>query len=174
LSLTVRLSGQLLSGDDVVVKEMGWRADRVRGADELVRWRPAIQVSAEGVWAGASEDGRWMVGRPGWHVLRAGSPPGMIALLPLLERPMAQVAAELGAGSLEGHGLGFEEVMRAALDGRASGYWAAKAIAWLDAGFPAARYRDGLRRVLSDKGVSQRARQAAARILARELPKGAD
>ena len=83
---------------------------------------------------------------------------------------MAQVAAELGVGSLDGHGLGFKDVVGAALDGRASGYWAEKAIAWLDAGFPAARCWGGLRRVLSDKGVSQRARQAAARILAREFP----
>jgi hypothetical protein len=94
----------------------------------------------------------------------------VIALLPLLERPMAQVAAELGVASLDGHGLGFGDVVDAALDVRASGYWAEKAIAWLDAGFPAARYRGGLRRVLADKRVGQRARQTAARILARDLP----
>lgn len=112
-----------MAGDDVRVQEMGWRADRVRDADEVVRWRPAVGVSsASGTWAGASEDGRWVVGRPGRHVLRAGSPPGVIALLPLLERPMAQVAAELGVGSLDRHGLGFEDVVDAALDGRASGY----------------------------------------------------
>jgi hypothetical protein len=92
----------------------------------------------------------------------------VIAVLPLLERPMAQVAAELGVASLDGHGLGFEDVVGAALDGR--GYWAEKAIAWLDAGFPAARHEAGLRRVLSDKSVGQRARQAAARIVAREFP----
>jgi hypothetical protein len=169
--LTVCLSRWRLAGDDVVVEEMGWRSDRARDSDEQVRWIPAIRVSsASGTWAGASEDGRWVVGRPGRHVLRAGSPPGVIALLPLLGRPMAQVAAELGVGSLDVHGLGFENVVEAALDGRASGYWAEQAIAWLDAGFPAARYRGGLRRVLSDKRVGQRSRQAAARILARELP----
>lgn len=111
-----------------------------------------------------------MVGRPGRHVLWAGSPQGAIALLPLLERPVAQVAAELGVGSLDGHGLGFEDVVDVALAGRASAYWAEKAIAWLDTGFPAARYEVGLRRVLSDKDVGQRARQTAARILAREFP----
>jgi hypothetical protein len=94
----------------------------------------------------------------------------VIALLPLLERPMTQVAAELGVGSLDGHGLGFEDVVGAALDGRASSYWAEQAIAWLDAGFPAARQEGGLRRVLADKRVGQRARQVAARILAREFP----
>jgi hypothetical protein len=126
--------------------------------------------SASGTWAGASEDGRWVVGRPGRHVLWAGSLPGVIALLPLLERPMVQVAAELGVASLDGHRLGFEDVVGAALAGRASGYWAEQAIAWLDAGFPADAYRDGLRRALSDKGIGQRSRQTAARILARELP----
>jgi hypothetical protein len=94
----------------------------------------------------------------------------VIALLPLLERPVAQVAAELGVGGLDGHGLGLEAVVGAALDQRASGYWAEKAIAWLDSGFPAARYQDGLRRVLGDKRVGQRARQVAARIVAREFP----
>jgi hypothetical protein len=39
------------------------------------------------------------------------------------------------------------------LDGRASTHWAEKAVAWLDAGFPAARYQGGLRRVLTDKHV---------------------
>jgi len=125
---------------------------------------------ASGTWAGASEDGRWLVvGLPGRHVLRAGSPPGVIALLPLLERPVAQVAAELGAGSLDGHGLGFEDVVGAAL-GEGGGYWAEKAVAWLDAGFPAAGQQGGLRRVVADKGAGQRARQMAARILAREFP----
>jgi hypothetical protein len=109
-----------------------------------------------------------MVGRPGQHVLWAGSRPGVIALLPLLERPMAQVAAELGVGSLDGHGLGFGDVVDAGLEG--SGHWAEKAIAWLEAGFPAAGCQGGLRRVLSDKRVSQRARQTAARILACEFP----
>jgi hypothetical protein len=94
----------------------------------------------------------------------------VIALLPMLEHPMAEVAAELGAGGLTGHGLGFERVVAAALDERSSGYWAAAAIAWLEAGFPAAGYRDDLRRVLSDKRVDQHARQVAARILAREFP----
>ena len=60
--------------------------------------------------------------------------------------------------------------MGAALDWHASGYWPEKAIAWLDAGFPAARYQGGLQRLLADKRVGQRARQTAARILAREFP----
>ena len=111
-----------------------------------------------------------MVGRPGQHVLWAGSPPGLIALLPLLERPMAEVAAGLGVSGLDQHALGFEDVVGAALDVPAGTYWAEKAIAWLDAGFPAARYQGGLRRVLSDKRVGQRARQTAAHILAREFP----
>lgn len=83
---------------------------------------------------------------------------------------MAQVAAELGVGSLDGHGLGLEDVVGTALGWRASGYWAEKAIAWLDAGFPAARYQGGLQRLLADKRVGQWARQTAARILAREFP----
>ena len=169
--LAVCLSRQLLTSDDVLVQELGWRADRVRDADELVLWRPTIGVSSvSGTWAGASEDGRWVVGRPGRHVLWADSPPGVVALLPLLERPMDQVAAGLGVVSIDEHGLGFEDVVGAALDGRASGHWAEKAVAWLDAGFPAAGYQGGLRRVLSDRGVGQRARQTAARILAREFP----
>jgi hypothetical protein len=94
----------------------------------------------------------------------------VVALLPLLERPMGQVAAGLGVVGIDEHGLGLEDVVDAALDGRASGHWAEMAVAWLDAGFPAARYQGGLRRVLSDRGVGQRARQAAARILAREFP----
>jgi hypothetical protein len=94
----------------------------------------------------------------------------VIALLPLLERPMAQVGAELGVGSLDGHGLGFEDVVGTALDWRASGYWAEQAIAWLDAGFPAAGYQGSLRRLRSDKRLSQRARHVVARILARGLP----
>ena len=150
--------------------EMGWRTDRVRDADESVRWRPALRVTAAGVWAGQAGDGRWVVGRPGRHVMRVDSPAGVIALLPLLERPMAGVAAELGAGSLSGHGLGFERVVDAAFDERAGAHWAGLAIAWIDAGFPAAFYRDGLQQVLSDKRIDQRARQAAGRILAREFP----
>jgi hypothetical protein len=170
LPLTVCVSGQWLAGDDVLVREMGWRADPVRDADEVVRWVPAVRVSsASGTWAGASEDGRWVVGLPGRHVLRADSPPGVIALLPLLERPAAEVAAELGVGSLDGHGLGFEAVVAAAL-GEGGGYWAEKAVGWLDAGFPAAGQQDGLRRVVADKRVGQRARQLAARILARGFP----
>jgi hypothetical protein len=167
----VCLSRELLAGDDVLVQELGWRADRVRDADEVVLWRPTIGVSSvSGTWAGASEDGRWVVGRPGRHVLWADSPPGVVALLPLLERPMGQVAAGLGLVGIGEHGLGLEDVVGAALDGRASGHWAEKAVAWLDAGFPAARYQGSLRRVLSDRGIGQRARQAAARILAREFP----
>jgi hypothetical protein len=114
----------------------------------------------------ASEDGRWVVGLPGSHVAWAGSSAGVIALLPLLERPVAEVVAELGVGSVEAHGLGLEDVVDAALDGRASGYWAEKAVAWLDAGFPAARHQGGLQRVLADKRVGQRARHVAARLLA--------
>jgi hypothetical protein len=94
----------------------------------------------------------------------------VVALLPLLDRPMAQVAAGLGVGGLDGHALGFEDVVGAALDGRASAHWAEKAVAWLDAGFPADSCQGGLRRVLTDKRISQRARQTAARILAREFP----
>ena len=95
--LAVCLSRELLTGDDVLVQELGWRADRVRDADELVLWRPTIEVSSVSeTWAGASADGRWVVGRPGRHVLWADSPPGVVALLPLLERPMDQVAAGLG------------------------------------------------------------------------------
>jgi hypothetical protein len=127
---------------------------------------------ASGTWAGVSEDGRWVVGVPGRHVLRAGSPPGVIGLLPLLERPVAEVAAELGVESLDGHGLGFADVVGAALSWRGSAYWTEKAIAWLDTGFPPAGHQDGLRRVLADKRAGQRARQAAARILAREFPPG--
>jgi hypothetical protein len=171
LLLTVGLSRRLLAGDDVLVQEMGWRTDRVRDADEVVRWRPAVRVSsASGTWAGASEDGRWVVGRPGRHVLRADSRPGVVALLPLLERPAAEVAAELGVESLDGHGLGFADVVGVALSWRGSAYWTEKAIAWLDTGFPAAGHQDGLRRVLAEKRVGQRARQVAARILARESP----
>jgi hypothetical protein len=152
------------------VQEQGWRADRVRDADEMVRWRPSVQVTAAGIWAGPADQGHWVVGRPGQAVMRVSSPGAEIALLPLLERPMAQVAADLGVGSLTGHGLGFERVVGAALDVRASGYWAARAIAWLEAGFPAAGYRDGLARVRADRRVAQRARQQAARIAAREFP----
>jgi hypothetical protein len=138
------VSGQQLAGDDVLVQEMGWRADRLRDADELARWRPDVQVTAAEIWAGATEDGLSVVGWSRRHVLWAGSPPEVIALLPFLERPMAQVAAELGVSSLDGHGLHFEDVAGAVLDGRASGHWAAKAIAWLDAGFPAVGYQAGL------------------------------
>ena len=83
---------------------------------------------------------------------------------------MAQVAAGLGVDGLDGHALGFEDVVDAVLDERTSTHWAEKAVEWLDAGFPAARYQSGLRRVLTDKRVGQRARQTAARILAREFP----
>ena len=124
--------------------------------------------SASGTWAGASEDGRWVVGLPGRHVLWADSPPGVIGLL--LERPTAEVAGELGVESLDGHGLGFADVAGAALAWRGSAYWTEKAIAWLNAGFPAAGHQDGLRRVLADKHVGQRPRQVAVRILAREFP----
>jgi hypothetical protein len=144
-----------------------WRSDRVRDADETVRWRPTIQVTAAGRWAGPTDDGRWVVGTPDRHVLLAGSPTGVIALLPLLERPMTAVAADLGVSSLTQHSLGFERVLDAALDERGSGRWTAYAIAWLDDGFPTVWYRDALRRILTDKKrVDQRSRQAAARLLA--------
>lgn len=86
-------------------------------------------------------------------------------MLPLLERPVAEVASELGVESLDGHGLGFANVVSAALGWRGSSYWVEKAIAWIDAGFPAAGHQDSLRRVLAEKRVSQRARQTAARVL---------
>jgi hypothetical protein len=149
----------------VFVESTGWCSDRFRDTDETVRWRPVIEVTGAGVWAGQTENESWVVGRPGHHVLPVDSLPGAIALLPLLERPMVEVAAYLAVGSLAEHPLGFERVVAAALDKRSSGYWAAHAIAWLDAGFPAARYQDALRRVVTDKRVSQRARQAAWRIL---------
>jgi hypothetical protein len=91
-------------------------------------------------------------------------------LLPLLERQMAQVAAELGIGDLTGHGLGFEDVLAGALSGSGSGYWAERAIAWLEAGFPTQGYRQELQLVVAGKRVPQRARQVAARILARDFP----
>jgi len=81
---------------------------------------------------------------------------------------MARVAAALGVSSLDGHVLGLGDVVDAALAWRASGHWIEKAIAWLDAGFPAARYQGTLQRLADDERVGQRARQAAARILARE------
>lgn len=123
------------------------------------------------MWAGQAESGSWVVGRPGQHVLPVDSPAGVVALLPLLERPLAQVAADLGVGSLTRHGLNFERVVGAALDERSSAHWAAHAVAWLDAGFPTAEYQVALRRVLADKRLSQRARQTAGRILARDFPK---
>lgn len=147
------------------VEDAGWRSDQARDTGETVLWRPFIRVTRAGVWAGQTDNGNWMVGRPGRHVLPVDSLPGVVALLPLLERSMAQVAADLEVGSLAEHGLGLERVVAAALDERSSAHWAAHAIAWLDAGFPAAEYQDALRRVLADKRISQRARQAAGRIL---------
>jgi hypothetical protein len=151
--------------------EAGWRWDPVRDADAAVQWRPVIEVSRAGAWAGQAEDGSWVVGRPGQHVLSADSPAGVVALLPLLERPMAQVAADLGAGDLTQHGLNLERVVGAALDERSSPHWTAHAISWLYAGFPTAEFQDALCRVLADKRNSQRARQMAWRILARDFPR---
>lgn len=86
-------------------------------------------------------------------------------MLPLLERPMSEVAADLQVTSLTQHSLPFERVVGAALDG--SGYWAAFAITWLENGFPLAGHTDALRRVTTDKKrVAQRPRQTAARLLA--------
>ena len=117
-----------------------WRSDRLRDVDETVRWRPTIPVSARRTWAGHTVDGRWVVGTPGRHVLFTHSPAGIIALLPLLERPMAEVAADLEVTSLAQHRLAFERVVGAALDTRAGGggHWAACAITWLKDGFPVA------------------------------------
>jgi hypothetical protein len=97
-----------------------------------------------GTWAGQTDDGPWVVRVPGVHVLATGSKPGVIALLPLLERPTLQVAEELGVDSAAGHGLGLEHVVEAALSGDGGGYRAASAIAWLEAGVPAAGCREGL------------------------------
>lgn len=94
-----------------------------------------IRVTHAGKWVGRADDGRWVVGEPGRHVLPTDSPPGMIAFLPLLEKPMEQVAAELGVTSLAGHALGFEHVLERALAGW-SVYWTELAVAWLEAGFP--------------------------------------
>jgi hypothetical protein len=99
--------------------------------------------------------------------LRVDSPGGVIALLPLLERTMPQVAAELGVASLVGHDLGFDRVLDTALGFGGSGHWASCAVAWFEGGFPAAGHREGLRLVMSDKSVPQQARQTAARILTR-------
>ena len=141
-----------------------WRSDPLRDADETVRWRPAIPVF-RGTWAGPAAEGQWMVGTPGSHVLFAHSPAGVLSLVPLLERPMSEVAAELDVTSLAQHGLGFERVVGLALDG--GGRWAAFAILWLEDGFPMAGQTDALRRVISSKkSVAQRPRQTAARLLA--------
>ena len=113
-----------------------------------------------------------MVGTPDRHVLFAHSAAGVIALLPLLEQPMAQVAAELQVASVTQHGLDFERVVGAALDMRAGGHWAACAIAWLKDGYPLAGHTDALSRVITEKKrVDQRSRQAAARLLAARSPR---
>jgi hypothetical protein len=149
-----------------------WRSDLLRDTDQTVRWRPTIRVSAPGrTWAGPATDGRWVVGAPDRHVLFAQSPGGAIALLPLLERRMAEVAADLEATDLTQHGLAFERVVGTALDERASGYWAASAIAWLKDGYPVAGHADALRRIVTEKKrVDQRSRQAAFRLLANAHP----
>ncbi|RZQ61439.1 hypothetical protein [Amycolatopsis suaedae] len=146
-----------------------WRADRLRDDDEIVRWRPVLRVSQAATWAGRDVDDRWVVGKPGAHVLRAESAQGVIALLPLLDRPVTEVAAELGTGvsSLPCHDLGLERVLGAALHRDSSGHWTTRAIAWIDAGFPFAGCRDALIQAASDRRVPQRARQTAARILTR-------
>ena len=91
----------------------------------------------------------------------AYSPAGVIALLPLLERPMAEVAADLEVTSLTQHSLAFERVVGAALDTRAGGHWAACAITWLKDGFPVAGHTDALRRIITEKKrlIGVRARQ---------------
>lgn len=95
-----------------------WRSDPLRDADGTVRWRPAISVYRK-TWAGPTADGQWVVGAPGSHVLFAHSPAGVLSLLPLLERSMSEVAAELEVTSLTQHGLAFERVVGLALDGGA-------------------------------------------------------
>ena len=86
-------------------------------------------------------------------------------MLPLLERPITEVADDLEVTSLTQHLLPFEHVVDAALD--AGGHWAACAIAWLKDGFPVAGHTDVLRRMITDKKtVDQRSRQTAARLLA--------
>lgn len=168
----IAMAAAYAEAEDVTVADTGeWRSDRLRDADETVRWQPMIQVTAAGRWAGPTDDGRWVVGTPDRHTLLALSPAGVIALLPLLERPMTEVAAALGVSSLTQHGLAFERVVDAALDERSSGHWAADAIAWLNDGFPVVWYRDALRRIVTDKKrVDQRSRQAAARLLAHGPP----
>lgn len=94
-----------------------------------------IRVTRAGKWAGRADDDRWVVGEPGHHVLLTNSPPGVIALFPLLEKPMEHVASELGVTSLAGHALDFEHVLERALAGW-SPHWAELAVAWLEAGFP--------------------------------------
>jgi hypothetical protein len=144
-----------------------WRSDPLGAADGTVRWRPTIPVWAQGRrWAGPTADGQWVVGTPGSHVWFAQSPHGALSLLPLLERPMSEVAAELEVTSLAQHGLAFERVVGFALDG--GGRWAALAITWLEDGFPVAGQTDALRRVITyhKKNVAQRPRQSAARLLA--------
>jgi len=78
---------------------------------------------------------------------------------------MSEVAADLEVTSLTQHGLAFERVVGLALD-EGSGCWAALAITWLEDGFPMAGQTDSLRRVITDKSVTQRPRQTAARLLA--------
>ena len=97
--------------DDRHSQARRWRSDRLRDRDEFVRWRPTIPVSGVRTWAGPAVDGRWLVGTPNKHVLFAHSAAGVVALLPLLERPMAEVAAELEVASLTRHSLDFERVV---------------------------------------------------------------
>jgi hypothetical protein len=75
---------------------------------------------------------------------------------------MTEVAADLEVTSLTQHSLAFERGVDAALDKRASGHWAAFAIAWLKDGFPVAGHTDALRRIVTEKRselISVRARQ---------------
>jgi len=139
-------------------QQPSWRADSVRDADEVVRWRPTIAVELGRTWAGPTDDGRWAVGEPGVYVLTTDSRAGAVALMPLLERPMADVKEELGGLA------GVERMLEAAFE--TSPYWTARAIAWLEAGFPAGAYREALEQAAEDKYVAQGARHAAKRILA--------
>ena len=75
------------------------------------------------------------LGEPGHHVLLTNSPPGVIALFPLLEKSMEQVASELEVTGSAGHALDFEHVLERAIAGW-SPHWAELAVAWLEAGFP--------------------------------------
>lgn len=162
------LRSPIIRHDRRVDKARAPSVDRIRDGDGAVRWQPEVEVTAAGVWAGPADDGRWVVGAPGRHVVRVDSPPGVIALLPLLERPLENIKQALGVSTLARHPLRFEQVVDAALSERSSSHWAALAIRWLADGFPTTWYQDALRRVAKDGRVEQRARQEALRLLARD------